>query len=216
MASQQSAFPEQEFYNMKDEQFQKKLDSFLTLPYESVPVTYDTEIQTPDTIHFERTRLIPKAAVEHAQKDSDFAYQFAHSIAWFHRREMIQLAQSSKQMACQSCGRAAINIVQAPMCAWQVEPLVISDAAAIPLCSSPKCDQMAKQKFMGGMDQMEEFLEALVQDKTNPHQRCGHCAKMGDNLLRCSRCKNSWYCNKECQRTAWKQHKKVCYQSSDC
>jgi tetratricopeptide (TPR) repeat protein len=28
--------------------------------------------------------------------------------------------------------------------------------------------------------------------------------------LRCSRCKNAWYCNRDCQRSAWKSHKPAC------
>jgi hypothetical protein len=42
---------------------------------------------------------------------------------------------------------------------------------------------------------------------------CGFCKKPEDpskNLQRCSKCKNARYCNQECQRKAWQDHKKDC------
>ncbi|XP_008523026.2 egl nine homolog 1 isoform X1 [Equus asinus] len=44
-------------------------------------------------------------------------------------------------------------------------------------------------------------------------QYCELCGKM-ENLLRCSRCRSSFYCSKEHQRQDWKKHKLVC-QSGD-
>ncbi|XP_007467051.1 PREDICTED: egl nine homolog 1 [Lipotes vexillifer] len=40
-------------------------------------------------------------------------------------------------------------------------------------------------------------------------QYCELCGKM-ENLLRCSRCRRSFYCSKEHQRQDWKKHKLVC------
>eukprot|EP00986_Skeletonema_menzelii_P009825 scaffold4586_cov152-Skeletonema_menzelii.AAC.5 len=39
---------------------------------------------------------------------------------------------------------------------------------------------------------------------------CGHCGKYESNLLQCSRCKSVHYCNRECQKKAWKTHKLEC------
>ena len=37
------------------------------------------------------------------------------------------------------------------------------------------------------------------------------CADCGDPAkLRCSKCKSSWYCTRECQLKNWKEHKKMC------
>ncbi|XP_073527643.1 egl nine homolog 1 isoform X1 [Phyllobates terribilis] len=41
------------------------------------------------------------------------------------------------------------------------------------------------------------------------HQYCELCGKM-ENLLRCGRCRSSFYCSKEHQRQDWKKHKQVC------
>jgi hypothetical protein len=40
---------------------------------------------------------------------------------------------------------------------------------------------------------------------------CSHCGKHGGAaLLRCSACKQTRYCGAECQKAAWKLHKKTC------
>lgn len=38
--------------------------------------------------------------------------------------------------------------------------------------------------------------------------KCGECGKAATN--RCSRCKNQWYCSRDCQLRAWKGHKPLC------
>ncbi|XP_038616763.1 egl nine homolog 1 [Tachyglossus aculeatus] len=40
-------------------------------------------------------------------------------------------------------------------------------------------------------------------------QYCELCGKM-ENLLRCARCRSSFYCSKEHQRQDWKKHKLIC------
>ncbi len=45
----------------------------------------------------------------------------------------------------------------------------------------------------------EEFLEP---------PRCGKCGKPAGQ--RCSRCKHEWYCSRDCQVAAWKDHKPIC------
>eukprot|EP00730_Choanoeca_flexa_P004840 TRINITY_DN11819_c0_g1_i1.p1 TRINITY_DN11819_c0_g1~~TRINITY_DN11819_c0_g1_i1.p1 ORF type:complete len:327 (+),score=58.43 TRINITY_DN11819_c0_g1_i1:1-981(+) len=40
--------------------------------------------------------------------------------------------------------------------------------------------------------------------------RCATCGVVLDKPLRCSRCKTSIYCNKECQKQHWKEHKRLC------
>ncbi len=39
---------------------------------------------------------------------------------------------------------------------------------------------------------------------------CKSCHTRMDKILRCSQCKKVYYCNIECQKKHWKQHKKKC------
>ncbi|XP_015263934.1 PREDICTED: histone-lysine N-methyltransferase SMYD3, partial [Gekko japonicus] len=39
---------------------------------------------------------------------------------------------------------------------------------------------------------------------------CEHCLRRKDRLLRCSQCKIARYCNIQCQKEAWQDHKREC------
>jgi len=53
-----------------------------------------------------------------------------------------------------------------------------------------------------------------LRDQRNKPDACGNCGvkhrSEGQALLKCSKCKNRSYCSAECQKKAWKVHKKVC------
>eukprot|EP01112_Ceratiomyxa_fruticulosa_P000837 TRINITY_DN10774_c0_g1_i1.p1 TRINITY_DN10774_c0_g1~~TRINITY_DN10774_c0_g1_i1.p1 ORF type:complete len:164 (-),score=44.56 TRINITY_DN10774_c0_g1_i1:17-481(-) len=55
------------------------------------------------------------------------------------------------------------------------------------------------QRLMQNIDQIEQFL---------PPAKCAWCGKPAPK--KCSRCKNEWYCERECQVKAWPRHKNVC------
>ncbi|CAB9517638.1 MYND finger [Seminavis robusta] len=44
---------------------------------------------------------------------------------------------------------------------------------------------------------------------TTDHHSCSMCGK--DSKTRCSQCQSKWYCGRECQKTDWKEHKKICF-----
>jgi len=48
-----------------------------------------------------------------------------------------------------------------------------------------------------------------------PALKCEQCGLSEGQLLRCSRCKNAWYCNAECQKSAWAVHKKLCKKAQE-
>ncbi|XP_076018515.1 egl nine homolog 1 [Genypterus blacodes] len=54
---------------------------------------------------------------------------------------------------------------------------------------------------------MEKQQDALDLDRDR--QYCELCGKM-ENLLKCARCRNSFYCSKEHQKQHWKKHKLIC------
>ncbi|XP_077350553.1 egl nine homolog 1 isoform X2 [Festucalex cinctus] len=52
-------------------------------------------------------------------------------------------------------------------------------------------------------------MEKQQNDLERERQYCELCGKM-ENLLKCGRCRNSFYCSKEHQKQHWKEHKRIC------
>ncbi|XP_072247383.1 egl nine homolog 1 isoform X2 [Leuresthes tenuis] len=52
-------------------------------------------------------------------------------------------------------------------------------------------------------------MEKEQSDLERERQYCELCGKM-ENLLKCGRCRNSFYCSKEHQKQHWKKHKLIC------
>ncbi|XP_041751427.1 egl nine homolog 1 [Coregonus clupeaformis] len=62
------------------------------------------------------------------------------------------------------------------------------------------------------METKHETGAQTALDLERERQYCELCGKM-ENLLKCSRCRNSFYCSKEHQKQHWKMHKLICKES---
>jgi tetratricopeptide (TPR) repeat protein len=73
---------------------------------------------------------------------------------------------------------------------------------------------LAALATMTGRPQQAAALaeRAAVAAVAATHQPCGWCGLMDVHQnKKCGQCKAAWYCNAECQRLAWKEHKKHCH-----
>ncbi|XP_051503013.1 histone-lysine N-methyltransferase SMYD3 isoform X1 [Myxocyprinus asiaticus] len=71
-----------------------------------------------------------------------------------------------------------------------------------------------------GLRALREFKAGEVIHSSEPYAfciakdflktTCQQCLKRGESLLRCSQCKTARYCNMQCQKQAWPEHKKEC------
>jgi hypothetical protein len=62
--------------------------------------------------------------------------------------------------------------------------------------------------------QLESGSEAQESKSSDAESACANCGvepgQHGQSLKSCSRCKDVWYCNAECQRGHWKAHRGNC------
>ena len=60
-------------------------------------------------------------------------------------------------------------------------------------------------------EEMQSLLKLYSSDVYEQFLEDPKCAECGEAAQqRCSKCKNEWYCSRECQLKRWKQHKDIC------
>lgn len=58
------------------------------------------------------------------------------------------------------------------------------------------------------MDRIMKLYNSDVFEQFMEDPKCANCGKVATQ--RCSRCKNQWYCSRDCQLKQWKAHKAIC------
>eukprot|EP00967_Tisochrysis_lutea_P054053 scaffold67421_cov33-Tisochrysis_lutea.AAC.3 len=118
-----------------------------------------------------------------------------------------------------SCGRAATKMLNSPSF-WPAKDgqlPVIRDMCPIMLCDDPKCKEMAKDLAQSAFSAMGMApTPAATTDPVPPlTAQCSKCGRVSVELLRCARCGKAWYCNRDCQKGHWKEHKINCKNGED-
>jgi len=67
---------------------------------------------------------------------------------------------------------------------------------------------ISDEEFQAEMGKMAEWYKEFDCDSLMDEPKCSKCGAPAAN--RCSRCKNEWYCGRECQVGAWEGHEKMC------
>lgn len=58
------------------------------------------------------------------------------------------------------------------------------------------------------MERIMKLYNSEVYEQFMDDPKCANCGKTATQ--RCSKCKNQWYCSRECQVKQWKAHKALC------
>ncbi|KAI4850540.1 hypothetical protein E4T44_02685 [Aureobasidium sp. EXF-8845] len=82
---------------------------------------------------------------------------------------------------------------------------------AIPLISAvPYVESMDDEAMVREMNAAVDAVELDKKKATSGGESCDNCGSDKPGLKVCSRCEKVKYCNHTCQKSAWKNHKKVC------
>lgn len=58
---------------------------------------------------------------------------------------------------------------------------------------------------------VQQVMENVGDEERGRDLKCEICGKSED-IKRCAKCKVVAYCSRECQKSDWKKHKKICPQ----
>ena len=82
----------------------------------------------------------------------------------------------------------------------------------VPLGSTSQCHA---QPSMPPVQDHDRLVADDVGWQRFQNGRCSHCDEVQGKLRACSGCLTHYYCSKDCQRAAWKQHKPLCRELHD-
>jgi hypothetical protein len=84
--------------------------------------------------------------------------------------------------------------------------LFIEDEFTIPHCSGDECVALVEQNCAGGVMDPDKTPGKLLANC----KKCDKSEEKSGDMKKCSQCKAVFYCNRECQKAHWKEHKKHC------
>jgi hypothetical protein len=115
--------------------------------------------------------------------------------------EEIQILANAPEAAL----RSGLVIEQVPVLRERLlaeDPQTAADALVANLAALSSEDLFAEMKRFSelySLDAIDDVLEAPI---------CAACGKGA--IKRCSRCRDEWYCSRECQVARWSKHKQIC------
>lgn len=154
-------------------------------------------------------------------------------------RQENPLIASMAELACKNCGKEAIKIyylmdeksfINHGICQEKDCEEIMNRAIIIAKFTCPVCSKIIETLNLHKWnltDKKELYYATCSEECTRNFIRtskkvlkntdityqtiCGYCKKGGINFKKCSRCKVTSYCSRECQITDWKlEHKKKC------
>ena len=112
--------------------------------------------------------------------------------------------------ACETCGAPGKHIIQMPLPVLNM-PVPTVGVSVMPVCGKPGCATEIQDSTAATMQEMRDIFSPMYGQHSPALSmlRCDSCGEWG-KLKKCQGCGKVAYCDKECQRAAWKRHKTVC------
>lgn len=117
--------------------------------------------------------------------------------------------QEASSTSCESCGRTATSTLQHVL-SWpnKVDDPVIG-VYVCAVCERRECEMGLRQELGVIMGEITAHSSAGSWSQTRELVICQVCGKTA-GVKKCGGCLVVGYCNKEHQRSDWKEHKKMC------
>jgi hypothetical protein len=74
---------------------------------------------------------------------------------------------------------------------------------------------LAQEQLQRQQDSIPLLKREIEREFYESIKFCNSCQRPGEWKKRCGRCKEAYYCSRECQKWAWPVHKKHCYAPGD-
>lgn len=137
-------------------------------------------------------------------------YQFRHVLVTSLIRKNAKLVLQDYNFWCCICDNMATDFhVNRGDLLDRTPPQVLA-TMAYPICDNKGCKLTASQRMEGVLASLEKE-DGMTGIYSQSPRECGTCGTTSVHEMQiCSRCKATYYCNRECQLKAWLEHKKCC------
>ena len=88
------------------------------------------------------------------------------------------------------------------------EVMIASITAREPSLDTNNMRSLKVDEDFKGKSKTQIIPEPVINDETTDFGECGHCGK--STSLKCTRCKWTYYCNRDHQHKDWKKHNSIC------
>ena len=113
------------------------------------------------------------------------------------RNQIMSDPKMIESQCCSYCGKLSVNLEQCYHC------------QIVQFCD--KCEKYYHKDHMTLCEKKSKLKsETSISSNTLSPKQCGYCLKSSAHLRKCSHCHSVLYCNQDCQKKHWKEHKTLC------
>ncbi len=138
--------------------------------------------------------------------DESFEYNKEYVIPVIDRSEIVECYSCCRQVTLENSNIPGVGLED--MYPMRVHLMDKNGIHNVPVCT-PYCNKVVTQMETSYLREQG----CRVQQTQKDWKLCDICFKekeMGKKLLRCSKCRNKYYCSKQCQASDEVDHKKIC------
>jgi hypothetical protein len=180
-----------------------------------VPVDFEATILhrgrdgSVSPLDYEKEFMLPAGEIERGKTDE----RYRKDVLLYHMISHPEIMSLKRSWYCYSCQGNFHKFCPFPSGLTNSDEngRVPCNVILLPVCSDGRCTTSATQE-LNSVIAHETPGRNLRPDPSLP-LLCRKCKKSDDaseQFKQCSRCKVTYYCNRDCQKAHWKIHKKEC------